>query len=106
MEIILIIVIAIVAALSVFQLLNILLDGGYLKRLGQWRRLRRRGRSSLDGQSLRLSLALWWPRLMCSTGRHLYSKQMRYLKKLEPGHVLTCERWFCAEFSDGRTPRA
>lgn len=63
-------------------------------------RLRRRGRGPLHRRSLALTLGLFIPKLRCHLGSHYYPEQMKYLKRLAPGHELTCERWFCPEFSD------
>jgi len=71
---------------------------GWVKTFFRDRQLRSRGRRAYHGESIRMALMLIWPKLMCRLGRHQHSEQMKYLQRLEPGTVLTCERWFCAEF--------
>ncbi len=96
---------------------------GDARKISLWFRLRRR---KPFRSSLRLSLMLLWPRILCATGRHdLMENTSRtvMLVKALPGyefkagqlisadevdktveptyrHPLTCRRWFCSRFAD------
>lgn len=93
-----IIVVVIYLVMVLSRLSNDVKRMGYVNKFFQHFRLRRRGRAIYHGQSLSLTLSLIVPKLLCRLGRHEYSEQMLYLQRLEPGTVLRCERWFCADF--------
>lgn len=91
-------IVVVIYLMAVFvRLSNEINKTRYVANILQYFRLRRRRFSHPSSFVFKLKLAK--SKLMCRLGRHLHSEQMKYLQRLEPNTVLTCERWFCKEFS-------